>query len=205
MKRCTWLKPCLWAAIVALLVCGLPAWAQGQTAAPSAPAAAPAPPPLAVDAPLNVSGPSADDQAAGDPSGTKTGTANDVVHADPDQTAHPGGSGEPGRPEPHRDQLYLDTGHRLPGHVHAGRFRHRRNRTVPRQERQPHHDDELHGLWLRSVRLLGVRFCHPDGRSCRHCNAGWRQPAQSRVHHSSAGTRLGPVGHQGILPLRRDL
>ena len=25
MKRCTWLKPCLWAAIVALLVCGLPA------------------------------------------------------------------------------------------------------------------------------------------------------------------------------------
>ena len=43
----------------------------------------PAPPPLAVDAPLNVSGPSADDQAAGDPSGTKTGTANDVVHADP--------------------------------------------------------------------------------------------------------------------------
>ena len=32
---------------------------------------------------LTVSGPSADDQAAGDPSGTKTGTANDVVHADP--------------------------------------------------------------------------------------------------------------------------
>ena len=83
MTRCTWLKPCLWAAIVALLVCGLPAWAQGQTAAPSAPAAATAPPPLAVDAPLNVSGPIADDQAAGDPSGTKTGTANDVVHADP--------------------------------------------------------------------------------------------------------------------------
>ena len=41
MTRCTWLKPCLWAAIVALLVCGLPAWAQGQAAAPSAPAAAP--------------------------------------------------------------------------------------------------------------------------------------------------------------------
>ncbi len=83
MTRYTWLKPCLWAAIVALLVCGLPAWAQGQTAAPSAPAAATTPPPLAVDAPLPVSGPTADDQAAGDPSGTKTGTANDVVHADP--------------------------------------------------------------------------------------------------------------------------
>ncbi len=83
MKRCTWLKPCLWVALVALLVCGLPAWAQAPAAAPSAPAAAATPPPLAVDAPLNVSGPTADDQAAGDPSGTKTGTANDVVKADP--------------------------------------------------------------------------------------------------------------------------
>ena len=85
MTRYTWLKPCLWAAIVALLVCGVPAWAQGQTPAPSAPAAAAAPPPLAVDAPLPVSGPTADDLAAGDPSGTKTGTANDVVHADPNK------------------------------------------------------------------------------------------------------------------------
>ena len=85
MTRYTWLKPCLWAAIVALLVCGVPAWAQGQTPAPAAPAAAAAPPPLAVDAPLPVSGPTADDLAAGDPSGTKTGTANDVVHADPNK------------------------------------------------------------------------------------------------------------------------
>jgi len=83
MRRCTWLKPCLWTAVVALLVCGLPAWSQGQTPAPSAPAASSAPPPLPPDAPISVSGPSADDQAAGDPSGTKTGTANDVVHADP--------------------------------------------------------------------------------------------------------------------------
>jgi len=82
MTRSAWLKPCLWAAVVALLVCGLPAWSQGQTPAPSAPAAAAAPPPLAGDATIPVSGPSADDQAAGDPSGTKTGTANDVVHAD---------------------------------------------------------------------------------------------------------------------------
>src|SRR5882672_7006468 len=84
MTRCTWLKPCLMAVLVLLLVCGFSAWAQSQAAAPSAPAAA-APPPAApaVDAPLPVSGPTADDQAAGDPSGTKTGTANDVVHADP--------------------------------------------------------------------------------------------------------------------------
>jgi len=83
MTHSAWLKPCLWAAILVLLVCGLPAWGQGQTAASSAPVAAPTPPPLAADAPIPVSGPSADDQAAGDPSGTKTGTANDVVHADP--------------------------------------------------------------------------------------------------------------------------
>ena len=38
MTRCTWLKPCLWAAIVALLVCNLPA--VGPSAAP-APAARP--------------------------------------------------------------------------------------------------------------------------------------------------------------------
>src|SRR5712691_2894 len=82
MTRSAWLKPCLWAAVVALLVCGLPAWSQGQTPAPSAPAAAAAPPPLAGDATIPVSGPSADDQSAGDSSGTKTGTANDVVHAD---------------------------------------------------------------------------------------------------------------------------
>jgi len=36
-----------------------------------------------VDAPLPVTGPTADDQAAGDPSGTKTGTVNDVVRPDP--------------------------------------------------------------------------------------------------------------------------
>jgi len=70
-------------ALMALLVCGLPAWAQAPAAAPSAPAAAATPPPPAADAPLAVTGPSADDQAGGDPSGAKTGTVNDVVKADP--------------------------------------------------------------------------------------------------------------------------
>ena len=166
MKCCTWLKPCLWAAIAALLVCGLPAWAQGQTAAPSAPAAAPAPPPIAVDAPLNVSGPSADDLAAGDPSGTKTGTANDVVHADPakpltlvDLVNQAG-----------QNRIAINfvwtlvTGF-LVMFMQAG-FRHRRDRSVPGQERQPHHDDELHGVRLRHVCVLGMRIRHSDGR-CR--------------------------------------
>ena len=89
MTRCTWMKPCLWAAVVALLVSGLPAGAQGQTSAASAPAAAaPAPPPPApaMDAPLDIKAaqpPSTDDLAAkGDAGGTSTGTVSDVVAAD---------------------------------------------------------------------------------------------------------------------------
>lgn len=89
MTRCTWLKPCLWAAIVALLVCGLPADAQSQTPAASAPAAAaptPPPPAPAMDAPLDTKAaqpPSTDDLGAkGDAAGTSTGTVSDVVAAD---------------------------------------------------------------------------------------------------------------------------
>ena len=198
MKRCTWLKPCLWAAIVALLVCGLPAWAQGQTAAPSAPAAAPAPPPIAVDAPLNVSGPSADDQAAGDPSGTKTGTANDVVHADPT------------KPLTLVDLVNQAGQNRiainftwtlvagLPGHVHAGRLRHRGNRPVPGQERQPHHDDELHGVRLRPVRLLGVRLRHPDGRRRRSVNLGGASPLSHEFTIHLLGQDWGLWGTKGF-------
>ncbi len=84
MTRSAWLKPCSWAVIAMLLAFGLAGAVQAQSTAASAPAAT-APPAPAVDAPLPVSGPSADDQAAGDPSGTKTGTANDVVRADPNK------------------------------------------------------------------------------------------------------------------------
>jgi Amt family ammonium transporter len=85
MTRCTWLKPCLLAAFVLLLLCGLPVWAQAQATAPAPAAAAPAPPPATTDAPLDLkptAAPSADDLAKGDPSGTKTGTSNDVVVSD---------------------------------------------------------------------------------------------------------------------------
>src|SRR5713226_1269682 len=63
---------CLFMAIAMLLVCGLAAFAQ-----------APAPP--AMDAPLDLKAaalPAADDIARGDPSGTKTGNAGDVIAAD---------------------------------------------------------------------------------------------------------------------------
>src|SRR5689334_7898129 len=77
MTRCISLKLYLWLAIVALLVSGLPAARAQAAAAPSSPPA--------VDAPLPVTGPSTDDLAAGDPSGTKTGTVNDIVRSDPNK------------------------------------------------------------------------------------------------------------------------
>ena len=82
-------------AIAMLLVCGVAVFAQAPAAAPPtqatpapaspAPAAAPAAPGPVMDVPLDVKAakpPSPDDLAKGDPGGTITGTANDVVPAD---------------------------------------------------------------------------------------------------------------------------
>ena len=86
MTRCTWLRPCLLTAFVLLFVCGLPAWAQSQTSTATAQAApAPAPAAPALDAPLDLkptNAPSTADLAAGDASGTKTGTVNDIAVSD---------------------------------------------------------------------------------------------------------------------------
>jgi Amt family ammonium transporter len=86
MNRCTWLRPCLLTAFVLVLVCGLPAWAHGQNSTASAQAApAPPSPAPALDAPLDLksaNAPSTADLAAGDPSGTKTGTVNDIAVSD---------------------------------------------------------------------------------------------------------------------------
>lgn len=74
----------LWISLAAalLLLCGPAAWAQSQTPPLASAQAAPAP---AMDAPLNVSDahpPSAEVLAKGDPSGTLTGTVNDVAVSD---------------------------------------------------------------------------------------------------------------------------
>ena len=114
---------------------------------------------------------------------------------------------QPGRPEQDRHQLRLDAGHRLPGHVHAGRIRHRRNRPVPRQERQPHHDDELHGVRRRHARLLADRLRHPDGRRRRGGQPGRhaRRSATSSPSRCSASP-WGLFGQQRLLPdARRHL
>jgi ammonium transporter, Amt family len=67
-----------------LVLCGLGALAQTQAAPPPAATAA-APPPPSTDSPLDLkpaAAPSSDDLAKGDPGGTKTGTANDVIVSD---------------------------------------------------------------------------------------------------------------------------
>ncbi len=58
--------------------------AEPAAASPQAPAAAPAPAPVMLtDADIkNISGPSADDRAKGDPAGTMTGTATDIPRSD---------------------------------------------------------------------------------------------------------------------------
>src|SRR5262249_53710461 len=87
--RCIAIAAAIW------LACGIAAFAQAPApaaappaqpaAAAPAPAPAPATPAPAMDAPLDVkvaAAPSADELTKGDPGGTKTGTASDVVAAD---------------------------------------------------------------------------------------------------------------------------
>ena len=137
-----------------------PAAAPPAAAPPAAPAAAPV---MITDQDVKaLSGPDAKARANGDPDGSLTGTINDITIADPVTDKTPKAKGltvtdianQVGQNKI-ADQLRLDVGHWIPGHVHAGRLRHRRNRPMPREERQPHHDDELHGVWRRHAGLSG--------------------------------------------------
>ena len=160
-----------------------PAVQLAQASTPPAPAAAAkAPPPVPItDADLKaIAGPKPDDLAKGDPGGTRTGSVNDIVLSDNKKGPDACRPGEHGRSEPDRDQLRLDACHWLPRNVHAGGLRAGRDRTVPRKERQSHHDDELHGVWIRAVCLLGdglrvaagrLRAEHQSGRSLSPLNS----------------------------------
>ncbi len=69
-----------------VVLSGISAWAQNQSNASANAAAAAQTSAPAMDAPLNIKmaqPPSTDDLAKGDPAGTKTGTVNDVIAADP--------------------------------------------------------------------------------------------------------------------------
>ena len=96
-------------------------------------------------------------------------------------------------PEPDRVQLRLDARHRLPRHVHAGRLCHRRNGPGPGEERQPHHDDELHGVRRRHARLLAHRLRHTGRRRGSGLQSGRHGAAQFRVRGAPVRQGLGPV------------
>ncbi len=114
------------------------------------------------------------------------------------------------------DQLRLGAGHRLPGHVHAGRLHVRRDRALPSEERRAHGSHEFHDLSARVPGLLGLRFRDRLGqlverpgaarvvsvarsralrleRRCRSRGGGRRRRQCHRRLH------LRPHGHQGIL------
>jgi hypothetical protein len=97
-----------------------------------------------------------------------------------------------GRPQPRRDQLHLDPDDWLLGHVHAGRLRPRRDGSVPRQERGPHHGDELHDLPAGYARILHMRLrihvwrdggSNDPGRGRnRHLGRIFRPKPRARLH-----------------------
>ena len=135
---------------------GEPLERRRRPAAAAAPAAKTPPPVPITDADLKaIAGPKPDDLAKGDPGGTLTGTVNDIVVSDSkkgltlaDLVNMVG-----------QNRIAINfvwtlvTGY-LVMFMQAG-FAAGRNRAVPGEERQSHHDDELHGVWVRAVRLLG--------------------------------------------------
>ncbi len=149
-----------------LYVFALALWLSlGAVAQPAAVAPSTTAPKSITDADLKaIAPPDAEARAKGDPGGALTGTVADVGVSRQQGRPHPSGSRQPGGPEQDRHQLRLDADRRLPGDVHAGRVRDGGNGAVPRQERQPHHDDELHGVRRRHAGLLADRLSDPDGR-----------------------------------------
>ena len=82
MKLRRRLRSGVWVMAVLMLLCGLGAWAQSQPAPAATTQAKPAP---MMDVPLDTKlaqPPSAEDLAKGDPAGTKTGSASDVIVSD---------------------------------------------------------------------------------------------------------------------------
>ena len=127
----------------------------------------------------------------------------------------------PHRPQPLLDQLRVGAGHRLPGHVHAGRLHVRRDRAVPREERRAHLGDELHDLSARLPRRSGStasRSAGATGGTARCRRAGIRRsgPGSSVLNSGiglgaavdAAGNATGAftyglIGHEGLLPRQR--
>ena len=148
----------------------------GMAQAPAAPAAAPTA--ITTEDLKSVDTPKPEVRLKGDPDGALTGTVADIAVSDAKKGLTVARRPEPGRPEQDRHQLHLDAGRWLPGHVHASWICDRGNRSVPGQECEPHHDDELHGLRRRHAGLLADRFRDSNGRRGRRRQSGRGSPAQ---------------------------
>ena len=118
---------------------------------------------------------------------------------------HPGRRWQSGGPEQNRDQLRVDPGHRLPGHVHAGRFRDGRSRSMPCQKRKPHLHDELLRVCVRVVCLLDNRLRHPDGRRRRQRKSRRLAVAELRAYAGAVRHQLGHLRPMRHVPCRAYL
>ena len=153
-------------------------WAQAPPAA-----AKPAAVPITDSDLKSVDTPKPEVRAKGDPDGWLTGNVSDVSVGDSKKGLTIGDALNQIGQNKIAINFRLDADHRLSGDVHAGRLRHRRDGAVPREERQPHHDDELHGLRCRDAGLLADRFLDPDGRRRRGGEPRWHAAAERRVGH----------------------
>ena len=157
-------------AVVACLARAATVLAQAPAAQPE-PAAAAAPPAAAAvaltDADLKAAV-KPTDRANGDPDGSLTGTVNDIAIADAkvgltlSDVLNQIGANRIGVNFAWTLLcgfliMFMQAGFAV---VEAG--------PVPREERQPHHDDELHGVRRRHARLLPHRLPAADGRRRGH-------------------------------------
>ncbi len=156
-------------------------------AAASAPAPAPAPA-AAAAAPLtaadltSIKTPSADDRAKGDPDGGADRQRRDVTVSDSKAGLTIADLANQVGQNKIAINFMWTLICRLPRHVHAGRLRDRRDGPDPGEEREPHHDDELHGVRRRHAGLLADRLRDPDGRRRRGRQPGRHAAAERRTH-----------------------
>src|SRR2546427_7244749 len=91
----------------------------------------------------------------------------------------------------------------LPGYVHASRLRCCRNGSDSRQKCKSHHDDEFHGVWIRTVCFLGVRIRDPDGWSWSVRDTWWRRRHEWRIQHQFVWKGVWIMGHARLLHVAR--
>ena len=193
---------------------GLLGTARAQAPAPETPGAAPPPaaapaaaaPMMITDADIKgLSGPKAEDKAKGDPGGTITGNVADIPVGDTKKGLTIGDViGQVGQNMVAINFVWtLITGF-LVMFMQAG-FAAVETGSDPRQEREPHHDDELHGVRRRVAGVLADRLRDPGRRRRRAVQPGRHGAAQRRSRPAPVRQGLGPLRDEGHHADRDDL